>query len=145
MLKFCYIWINILYQRHFSIIYHLFIILLTLEIVKIKYTIWIFYFDWLIPVKVRQSFKKNRMEFYSIKVRPSSLIDFDQSFLWLFTLLKFASKKWPNFLVQENFDSVNGALVLMCIMLTSQWWFFTCCETYPRQVITFESTARFWR
>ena len=58
----------------------------------------------MIPVKVRQSFKKNRMEFYSIKVRPSSLMDFDQSFLWSFTLSKF----WPSFLVQENFDSVNG-------------------------------------
>jgi hypothetical protein len=61
--------------------------------------------DWLIPIKVHPSFKKNRMRFYFIK------------FLWSKILIKVffdrchCQKSFKNFyqenLVKENFDSDN--------------------------------------
>ena len=48
--------------------------------------------DWLIPIKVHPSFKKNRMRFYSIKVL--------QSFLWPLSLSKILQKLWPRKLGQ---------------------------------------------
>jgi hypothetical protein len=55
--------------------------------------------DWLIPIKVHPSFKKNRMRFYSIKVLQSF---FDQSFLWPLSLSKILQKLWPRKLGQRK-------------------------------------------
>jgi hypothetical protein len=63
--------------------------------------------DWLVPIKVHQSFKKNRMEFYSIKVHqsPSKILTkvFDTGLHGQKTL----SKKTLTKFLMENFDRVN--------------------------------------
>ena len=63
--------------------------------------------DWLIPIKVHPSFKKNRMRFYSIKVLQSFLIKvfFDRCHCQK-SFKKFDQEN----LVKENFDSDNRPL-----------------------------------
>jgi hypothetical protein len=54
--------------------------------------------DWLIPIKVHPSFKKNRRRFYSIKV----LQIFYHSFPWQLSLSKILQKLWPRRLGQRK-------------------------------------------
>ena len=61
------------------------------------------YFDRTNPVKVRQTFKKNRMEYCSIIERLSSLVDSDQSFPWSFTQSKSASKTLTIFFPNKTY------------------------------------------
>ena len=61
------------------------------------------YSDWLISIKVHQRLKKNRMEFYSIKV--------GQSFWSKISLTVVTIKVSSNF-DKENFDSDNGPLAI---------------------------------
>ena len=56
--------------------------------------------DWLIPIKVHQRLKKNRMECYSIKVCPI--------FLWRLTLSSLIKNIVQVFFDKGNIDSVNG-------------------------------------
>ena len=56
------------------------------------------YFDLPIPFKVHQSFQINRIEFYSIKVRPNSLI------IFLFTIytIKFRVKSFDQLFLRKT-------------------------------------------
>ena len=122
---FCQPWFVTLYRGHLSLWLAFFPHFYLLKSVNYKA---MSKYSSLIGQYSSQSFKKSRMEFYSINVHPSSLMDFDQSFLWSFTLSKFASKIWPSFLVQVNFDSVNGALVFYKHLL--YWYVFQLWRSF---------------
>ena len=111
---FCYIWINILYRRHFPIIYHIFSTFNTKNRENIvHYRNTLFWLD-----NSRQSPSKSVK--VSRKIGWSSIPSKSVQVLW-WTLIKvffdrlhyqsLRQKLWPSFLVQENFDIVNGPLV----------------------------------